>query len=111
MEKPISTRPPQNPTPLPVTQVFSVTEKEWVPARPIFWVTATSGTPRIRKVQHLDIYEQSWSRLLSHEDTKGPSGRAGAVLFHDGFLKAQGKREKPHQVTEDQSVMHILAAV
>lgn len=57
-------------------QVLSVTEKEEVPARAIFWVTVISGTWRIRKVQCLKVYEQNCSTLFS--------GR-NKVFFPKGF--------------------------
>lgn len=51
-------------------QVLSVTEKEEVPARAIFWVIFTSGTWRIRKVQCLNIYEQNRSTLFPCSNRK-----------------------------------------
>lgn len=46
-------------------QVLSVTEKEEVPVRPVFWVIFTPGTQRISKVQSLWVYEQSCPTLFS----------------------------------------------
>lgn len=50
--------------------MLSVTEKEDVPARAIFWVIFTSGTWRIRKVQCLKVYEQNCSTLFSGRNRK-----------------------------------------
>lgn len=51
-------------------QVLSVTEKEQVPARAIFWVIFTSGTWRIKNIQCLKVYEQNCSTLFLGRNRK-----------------------------------------
>lgn len=63
-------KPSLNTIALSEKQVLSVTEKEEVPARAIFWVIFTSGTWRIRKVQCLKVYEQNHSTLFSCSNRK-----------------------------------------
>lgn len=84
-----------NTIPLSGRQVLSVTEKEEVTARAVFWVIFTSGTWRIRKVQCLKVDEQNCSTLFASRNRKCSSQKGLGCQLSSmiGFGNPKDKRK------------------